>query len=114
MIKAQCEHASYGKILYDKYRNVYYRFVYPYCEIDDYSGDYLDLYRSGKKTFSIIVLDKQLNVIGETSFPPYTYNSNLAFILEDGLYVSLNHIKNPDYSDDILRFQKLELKERKR
>ena len=33
------------------------------------------------------------------------------FILEDGLYVSLSHIKNPDYSDDILRFQKLELKE---
>lgn len=44
-------------------------------------------------------------------FPAYTYNPNLSFILEDGLYVSLSHIKNPDYSDDILRFQKLELKE---
>lgn len=111
MLKAQCEHASYGKMLYDKYRDVYYRFVYPSCEIDDYAGDYLDLYRSGKKMFSVMILDKQLNIVGETTFPSYTYNSNLAFILEDGLYISLSHIKNPDYSDDVLCFQRLSLKE---
>ena len=111
MVKAQCEHASYGKIVYDKYRDVYYRFAYPPCDASDYSGDYVELLRSGRKSFSILILDNQLNVVGETSFPAYTYNSNLSFILEDGLYVSLNHIKNPDYSDDILRFQKLELKE---
>lgn len=112
LIKAQCEHASYDKILYDKYRDVYYRFVYPPCEVDDYSGYYVDLLRSGRKSFSIIILDNQLNIIGETSFPAYTYNPNLSFLLEDGLYISLNHIKNPDYSDDILHFQKLELKRR--
>lgn len=111
MVKAQCEHASYGKIVYDKYRDVYYRFAYPSCDASDYSGDYVELLRSGRKSFSILILDNQLNVVGETSFPAYTYNPNLSFILEDGLYVSLNHIKNPDYSDDILRFQKLELKE---
>ncbi|MEO4862459.1 DUF4221 family protein, partial [Bacteroides uniformis] len=110
MVKAQCEHASYGKILYDKYRNVYYRFVYPPCEIDDYTGDYVELLRSGRKNFSIMILDENLNILGETFFPAYIYNSNLSFILEDGLYISLNHIKNPEYSDDILRFQKLELK----
>lgn len=114
MVKMQCEHASYGKILYDKYRDVYYRFAFPHCEIDDYSGDYVELLRSGKKSFSIMILDNQLNIVGETSFPAYTYNSNLSFILEDGLYISLNHIKNPDYSDDELRFQKLELKEIKK
>lgn len=114
MMKAQCEHASYGKLLYDKYRDVYYRVVYPPFEINDYSGDYLDLYRSGRKSFSIMILDKQLNVVGETSFPPYTYNPNLAFVLEDGLYISSSHIKNPEYSDDILHFHKLELTEKKR
>lgn len=112
LIKAQCEHASYDKILYDKYRDVYYRFVYPPCEVDDYSGYYVDLLRSGRKSFSIIILDNQLDIIGETSLPAYTYNPNLSFLLEDGLYISLNHIKNPDYSDDILHFQKLELKRR--
>lgn len=114
MMKAQCEHASYGKILYDKYRDVYYRFVYPPCEIDDYSDYYLDLYRSGRRSFSIMILDKELNIVGETSFPPYTYNPNLAFVLEDGLYISSSHIKNPEYSDDELRFQRLELREKKR
>lgn len=111
MVRAQCEHASYGKILYDKYRDVYYRFVYPPCDTSDYFGDYVELLRSGRKRFSIMILDNKLNVVGETFFPAYTYNPNLSFILEDGLYVSLSHIKNPDYSDDTLRFQKLELKE---
>ncbi len=110
MVKLQCEHASYGQIMFDKYREVYYRFVYPSADIDDYEGDYVDLLRSGRKAFSIMVLDKQLKVIGETLFPEYTYNPKLSFILEDGLYISLNHIKNPAYSDDLLRFQKIELK----
>lgn len=109
MVKAQCEHAAYGKIVYDKYRNVYYRFAYPPCDASDYSGDYVELLRSGRKSFSILILDSRLNIVGETSFPAYTYNSNLSFIAEDGLYISLNHIKNPDYSDDMLRFRKLNL-----
>lgn len=114
MLKAQCEHASYGKILYDKYRDIYYRFVYSSGEINDYSGDYLDLFRSGRKSFSIMILDNQLNVVGETLFPAYTYNSNLSFVLENGLYISLSHINNPDYSDDVLRFQKFEVEKMKK
>lgn len=112
MMKLQCEHASYGHIMYDKFRNVYYRFVYPPTYIDDYDGDYVDLYRSGRKVFSIMILDKNFNVIGETLFPEYTYNPKLSFILEDGLYISLNHIKNPNYSDDLFQFQKFELRQR--
>jgi len=112
MLKAQCEHATYGNILYDKYRNVYYRFVYPSVNVDDFKGDYINLIRSGGKNFSIIILDKNLTIIGETLFPDYTYNSKLAFVLKDGLYISLNHIQNPNYSDDVLSFQRFELKEK--
>lgn len=110
MMKAQCEHALYGQILCDTYRKVYYRFAYPPCEADDYTGDYVELLRSGRKSFSVMILDEDLNVIGETLFPSYTYNPNLSFVREDGLYISLNHIKNPEYSDDVLRFQRMELK----
>lgn len=109
ILKAQCEHPSYGNIMYDKYRNVYYRFAYPHTQIDDYNGDYLDLIRSGRKQFAILILDSNLNIIGEKLFPEYTYNPNLCFIIEDGLYISLNHIKNPDYSDDMLSFQRFVL-----
>ncbi len=111
LIKAQCEHASYGNILYDKYRKVYYRFAYPETEINDYSGDYLELLRSGKMSFSIMILDKELNVIGETLFPAYTYNPNLFYLCKDGLYLSTSHFKRPDFDENVLRFQKIELKE---
>ena len=109
MVKQQCEHASYGQIIYDKYRDVYYRIAYPPTNIDSHERDYVELLRSGGKQFSVIVLDKELNIIGETLFPEYTYNPKLFMILEDGLYISMSHIKNPDYSDDLLRFQKFEL-----
>lgn len=112
IIKLQCEHAAYGHIMFDKYREVYYRFVYPSTSTDDYKGDYVDLFRSGRKVFSVMILDKQLNVIGETLFPEYTFNPKLSFILEDGLYISLNHINNPEYSDDLFQFQKFELEHR--
>lgn len=112
MLKAQCEHATYGNILYDKYRNVYYRFVHPSVNVDDFKGDYINLIHSGGKNFSIIVLDKDLNRVGETLFPDYTYNPRLAFVLKDGLYICMNHVQNPNYSDDFLSFQRFDLMEK--
>ena len=110
LIKAQCEHASYGDILYDRYRKVYYRFAYPETEINNYSGDYLELLRSGKMSFSSQILDEKLNVIGETLFSEYTYNPRLFYLCEDGLYLSTSHFKRPDFDENVLCFQKLELK----
>lgn len=63
----------------------------------------------GRKNFSIIILDRDFNIIGETLFPDYTYNSTLMFIREDGLYISDSHYLNPDFSDDILSFQRFDL-----
>lgn len=108
VLKESCEHASYGNIIYDKYRKVYYRFTFPEAELE--SGEnYLEIYRSGRKCFSIMILDENLQTIGETLFPEYTYNPNLYILLEDGLYLSTNHIKNPIYSDDKLSFQRIDL-----
>ena len=53
----------------------------------------------------IIILDKNFNIIGETVFPEYTYNPNLMYIDEKGLYISENHYKNPNYDDDKLIFR---------
>lgn len=108
VMKSTCEHPSYGDIVYDKYRNVYYQFVYPKTEIEPENNPF-DIYFSGRKVFSIMVLDENLESIGETLFPEYAYNSNLYFVLEDGLYLSTNHIKNPGYSDDLLTFQRIDL-----
>lgn len=108
VVKITCESPSYGDIVYDKYRDVYYRFVYPKTELSS-SDDPFDINMSGRKVFSIMVLDKDLNILGETMFPEYTYNSKLYFVLEDGLYLSTNHIKNPQYSDDLLTFERINL-----
>ena len=104
-----CENPNYGNLLFDKYRNVYYRIAYPETEIEkEVKG--LELLQYGRKNFSIIILDKNFNIIGETLFPDYTYNSTVMFVREDGLYISDSHYLNPDYSDDELSFKCFTLK----
>lgn len=98
----------YGNLIYDKYRNVYYRIAYPGAELEK-GVNALDLLEYGHKNFSVIILDENFNIIGETLFPDYTYNSRLIFIREDGLYISNSHFMNPYYSDDILGFQRFDL-----
>lgn len=102
------EEKVYGNLIYDKYKNVYYRIAYPGAELEK-GVNGLDLLEYGHKNFSIIILDEHFNIIGETLFPDYTYNSNLIFIREDGLYISNSHFMNPCYSDDILGFQRFDL-----
>ena len=103
-----CEYPSYGKIIYDSCNKVYYRVAYVPQEIDK-DVDALSLFRTGRKQFSIMILDEDFNVIGEHLFPPYTYNPRLSFVSKGKLYISLNNIMNPDYSDDVIRFQMVEL-----
>lgn len=103
--KDMCEIPNYGNILYDSYREIYYRIAYPKTDIDANIRP-LELMDYGRKNFSIIILDKNFNKIGETLFPDYTYNSVQMFIREDGLYISESHYLNPGFSDDRLTFRK--------
>ncbi|MCI1648965.1 MAG: DUF4221 domain-containing protein [Bacteroides sp.] len=110
ILKKNCEDAAYGNILYDKYRKVYYRFAYPQTEMDGRDvSKYLDILHWGSKSFSIIILDKNFQVIGETKFSDFTYNSRMFFIREDGLYLSVTHFKRPDFNESVLRFQRIDL-----
>lgn len=95
------EQAVYGNIIYDKYRNVYYRFAYPECNIDKTYFEYIFC----RKEFSIIVIDENLNIIGETLFPAKKYAPGLFFVNKDGLYISENNVENSNTSDDKLIFR---------
>ena len=108
LMKKTCEMPSYGNIMYDKYRKVYYRFVYLKSELKP-NEDSRKILHNGKKEFSIMMLDENLNVLGETRFPAFTYVPHICFINKDGLYLSTSHFKREDYSDDVLRFQRIEL-----
>lgn len=104
-----CLNAWYGNLLYDQYRKVYYRIAYPESDNMDKGVNPIELFDYGRKNFSIIILDKELNIIGETLFPDYTYNSGVLFINKEGLYISSSHSMNPTFNDDILSFHKFEL-----
>lgn len=105
--KEYIEKASYGNIIYDKYRKVYYRFFQPACELNK-DDNIADLMKTGKK-FSIMILDKDFQVIGETLFPENTYIPAMFFILKDGLYMSDNNFQNPDFNENILSFRRMDL-----
>lgn len=108
-LKLSCERSNYGQMLYDPYREVYYRVAFPKTEIEP-GVNPIELHRYGRKFFSIVIADKDLNVIGETLFPEYRYNSNMMFVRPDGLYISASHSMASDFSDDELRFHRFELK----
>ncbi|MDR2916490.1 MAG: DUF4221 domain-containing protein [Tannerella sp.] len=110
--KALLESSYYYNILYDKYRNIYYRFAIIGSEVTkkpEYS--FFDIYANGFIQFSVIILDKDFNIIGETLFPKYTYNPSIAFVHKDGLYISDSHILNPTFDENKLSFKCFALKE---
>lgn len=101
--KQNIENASYGSILYDKYRNIYYRFVYPQSELSKQEN--LSEAFKTRKQFSIIILNSEFQIIGESLFPENIYIPRMFFIKEDGLYISNNNFNNPEFNENELRFQ---------
>lgn len=107
-VKRMCEIPMYGNLIYDKYRSVYYRFSYPETEME-VNENFLEIWKAGRKKFSVIILDKDLKIIGETLFPEYIYRSNVFFINKNGLYIANDHFKNPHFEEDTLSFVCLKL-----
>jgi len=90
---------SYGAIVYDIYRKVYYRLArHGLKELTDDSEFY-------DQPFSILILDEAFTIRGETFFPGERYNPHQFFITEDGLYLSTNNDKNPELREDVLSFK---------
>ena len=100
--------ACYGNLIHDPYRNIYYRFAYPSVELEN-GPDYVGLTALGRKKFSIIILDENFNVIGETLFPEWVYCPTVLFVHRDGLYICNNHPMNPSFNEDILSFECFEV-----
>lgn len=108
MLKRMCENPNYGNLIHDPYRNVYYRIAYPRTEIEP-DENCVDIWQYGRKKFSILILDENFQVIGETLLPENTYNSTLWFVGADGLYLSTGYFMNPDFQEDRLVFRRFRL-----
>lgn len=64
----------YHHLMYDKYRKVFYRFaLMPDDNIKPFSNN-------PHQSFSIIILNKDYEIIGETKFPGNTYAHHLCFV----------------------------------
>lgn len=106
------ELARYGDLLYDPYREVYYRFAYPKTMLDD-NMRWMGKAVYGRKKFSVIILNKEFQVIGETLFPESIYNSYVFFVHKDGLYISRDYQMIYDQSEDYMTFELINLVEKK-
>ncbi len=108
-LKNIVESASYKVLIYDKYRKCYYRFFYLGCKLKKDEDPMV----VGKwpHQYSIIVLDEKFNKVGENLLDKNKYYAINYFVAPEGLYISTNHIKNPDFDEDYLKFELFELKE---
>ena len=97
------EKPKYWHLMYDKYRDVYYRFAEMPCELAENEDPY-DEFAPRAREFSVIILDKDFRIIGETKFPGKKYFYKMSFVGRDGLYISENNLANPDFDEDKLVF----------
>ncbi|MBT0811574.1 DUF4221 family protein [Litoribacter ruber] len=99
--------SRYEHLVYDPYREVYYRFAFPATEESD--PEKIARLRDNPGDFVVMIIDKDLNLLGETHFPKGKYHPNNLFVGKDGLYLSIQHPDNPDNEEDRMVFECLEL-----
>ncbi|WP_455664729.1 DUF4221 domain-containing protein [Phocaeicola sp.] len=98
-IQIQGKLPHYSHLMYDKYREVFYRFaLMPDDNIKPFSSN-------PHQSFSIIILNKDYEIIGETKFPGNNYTYQLCFVGKKGLYISENNENNPRFDENKLVFR---------
>lgn len=103
---AKVKTPEYTSLLYDKWKKLYYRFYYPGIEPPkDMGMEYFWALKDTPQLFSVMILNEDLQVIGETLMPKNKYTPYMSFLNEDGLHFAL-HVNNPDFDPDYLKFAK--------
>jgi hypothetical protein len=106
-MKYMCENSYYNYLIYDEYREVFYRFVNLAMEVTP--KDDLEKLISYPPLASIIIIDKNFRKIGELKLPQNKFLVSNAFVAKEGLYISNNHPENPQMQDNKLSFTLFEL-----
>ncbi len=103
----QVSRPAYLRIIFDPYRKIYYRIAYPGFTVKR-NDNLRELIRFIPQ-FSVIILDQDFNNVGETLMPFNKFDVSDIFVAREGLYISENHINNPDFRPDFLSFRLLKL-----
>ncbi|MGY6744441.1 MAG: DUF4221 family protein [Cecembia sp.] len=97
-IREKVSQTTYSSLIYDAYRDVYYRFVTIGREVDD--SDLEEQFPQVKNDFSIIVLDKDFNFLTEKRFPGKIHKPYNSFVGKKGLYLSRTNSFYEGLSED--------------
>jgi hypothetical protein len=92
----------YDGIIYDRYRDVYYRFVRQPLEIENMEK--INFYDFHRKPISVIILDADFKKIGETELEDDVYQSFMYFLTKEGLFVSKGNPNNPNLIEEEANF----------
>jgi len=88
----------YHAVIYDEYRDVYYRFVRHSIPFkDEITGERHEFY---EKPISIIVLDKNMKIIGETKLAEHLFLDYIYYVTDRGLYISTGNPGNEELAED--------------
>ncbi|MEQ3153296.1 DUF4221 family protein [Phocaeicola vulgatus] len=85
--------------------------VLPLCRDALQTGSQRKPYDEPKgKEFSVIVLNADFEIIGETKFPGKKYFYKMSFVGKEGLYISENNLANPQFDENKLVFTCFKIK----
>ncbi|TAE19805.1 MAG: DUF4221 domain-containing protein [Bacteroidetes bacterium] len=103
---------SYSSIIYDKYRDIYYRIAQRGISND--LIDSKDNLKNGLKPFSIIVLNNKFRKVGEITLPDYTYAWQCIIPVREGVLIKNFKTKRDKEDDDHDYFDLFEVVENKK
>ncbi|MCC5936872.1 MAG: DUF4221 family protein [Lunatimonas sp.] len=105
--KNTLESEQYGPFIYDRFRDIFYRvFIPSYKSDNELSSEELRFIVRSRPYAGIMVLDNELNVLGEHLFDKFEiHTSTNMFVGEKGLYISLNNENHPDYDENHFRYR---------
>ncbi len=86
-----CKYSYNVGLIWDPYKQVYYRFVWPGAkDLDPNENDRVTQIYNNFPTFTIDILDEDFTTIGTYPLPNNRYNWNNYFITKDGLLLAVN------------------------
>ena len=107
-LKEALDHLLYIKILYDPFRNLYYRIAsLPTGEYEP--SDLRHWSAFGRNKIGIIAMNGNFDIIGYTILKSEMYNCYRAFVGKKGLYISKNNIYRKDFNENLLEYSVFEL-----
>ena len=107
--KFQMEMPTYYTLLYDEYRQLIYRLcLHSQKSVDSKTAmvnDYFD------REWSLMVINKDLDVLKEIKFPARVYLCQETCITKDGILISKNNENNPNFEPNVLSYKLIKFKD---